>query len=254
MTALRSWFALWVHSLVRNFLSRRMVLALAGVLMTAVVVVLVGAWREWSVRVLGQEVVLKLLGLFVLPMFGILFGAGVVGDEREGRTLVYLVTRPLARWSVYVAKWGAALPLVIGLALFSLLIVAVTASNDRGVGTLEVFTLFAPSVMLAASAYLAFFAFLGAVFRHATLIALAYVFFIEVFIGRMPGILKRISISFYDWSLAYSRGAEHGLQPEAKRVFLPIEGDTASQVLIGISIVFVVAGALWFSSREFRDL
>ena len=60
----------------------------------------------------------------------------------------------------------------------------------------EIAWMFLPTIALGTLAYLAFFGWLGVVFRNAILIGVAHVFLVEIFMGNVPGVLKQISISF----------------------------------------------------------
>ena len=115
--------------------------------------------------------------------------------------------------------------------------------------------MFLPTIALGTFAYLAFFGWLGAVFRNATLIGVAHVFLVEFFMGQVPGVLKRISISFYIRCMLYDTGSEHGLKPPRNPPsFLPVEGDEAATSLLVVGVGFMLLGMYWFSRREYRDL
>jgi hypothetical protein len=105
--------------------------------------------------------------------------------------------------------------------------------------------------------YAALFLFLGATFRHGTIISLAYWFFLEVLFGAMPGIVKRITVSFYVKCLIYDAGEELALQPRgriAREMFLAVSGDTAWLVLWSALAVLLALGAMVLSTREYAEL
>jgi hypothetical protein len=45
---------------------------------------------------------------FVLPILAVVFGTGAISQEMEQRTIVYLLTRPVARWRILLIKYLAA--------------------------------------------------------------------------------------------------------------------------------------------------
>ncbi len=45
---------------------------------------------------------------FVLPILAVVFGTGVIAQEMEQKTIVYLLTRPVPRWRILFAKFVAA--------------------------------------------------------------------------------------------------------------------------------------------------
>ena len=53
----------------------------------------------------------------MLPLWSLSFATEALGGEREAGTLIWLLTRPLPRWSVYLAKYVALLPWGVGLNL-----------------------------------------------------------------------------------------------------------------------------------------
>ena len=180
----------------------------------------------------------------------------MIGDDREDKTLVYLSTRPISRWSLYLAKLLGALPLALGISLGAVFGLCAVASACGGLPLplLEVAWMFLPTIALGTFAYLAFFGWLGAVFRNATLIGVAHVFLVEFFMGQVPGVLKRISISFYVRCMLYDAGSGHGLKPRNTAIFQPVEGDEAAASLLVVGAGFLLLGMYWFSRREYRDL
>lgn len=58
---------------------------------------------------------------FVLVIMSVVFGTGVIAQELENKTMVYLLTRPLPRWRIVLAKFAAAFTLVVLTTLCSLL-------------------------------------------------------------------------------------------------------------------------------------
>ncbi len=249
----RAWIALVGISLRRQLWSKKTLLCLVVLAVTVAIVFAAGARQPLAMRPFVRFIVLRAFGLFFLPAVAVAFGSGALADERDDRTLVYLVTRPLARWSIYVAKYVAVLPIAAALTMGGLWCVCWIASLGGKFDSVEAFRLLALPTFLTTTAYLALFHFFGAAVRHATLVSAAYAFFIEVFVGRMPGILKRVSVSFYDWSMIYDATAGYGVRPPKRAVFLPIDGDVAQWVLIGVTVGFIVLGAVWFARREFRD-
>jgi len=228
-------------------------LSLLGLLLLGVVVFLLGAVERWTARSFGELVVLRMMGLFYLPIVALVFGAGALGEEREDKTLSYLLTRPVPRWGIFVGKYAAALPVTLVLNAGGLWLLQKVALLGGQPDLHGAFELYAPAVLLGTLAYLGLFHFLGAAFRHSTLISIAYVFFVEVFLGRVPGVLKRVSICFYTWSMVYEVGQPLGVQAPPRVVFLPVGGDVARLVLLLIAATFVILGAVYFSRREYTE-
>lgn len=71
---------------------------------------------------------------FVLPILAVVFGTGVVSQEMEQKTIVYLLTRPVARWRILLTKFAAAWLIVAVTAIFATLLLA-AATHQRGQST-----------------------------------------------------------------------------------------------------------------------
>lgn len=250
MFYLRALFHLVAYALRRQLRSRKVLLGIVLLAMLAAVVVLLGLRTSWSARMFGEVVVLHMMGLFFLPVITLMFGTAAIGDERDEKSLVYVLTRPLPRWAIYVGKYLGVLPIVLLFTIGSLyFLYALSSWNGRpdlqgSVGA------YAPAVLYGSLAYVAFFHLLTALFRHSTLIAIAYVFFIEVSIGLVPGILKRVSLRFYTSSMVYDAAEAFGLTPPPRGVFLPLDGETARWFLAGATIVLLLLGSWVFARRD----
>ncbi len=240
----------------RQLLSRKTALAAVFLVLIAALVVVGGAVRPWTPQNLGLWVILKVFGGFFVPLLALAYGTGALGDDRDEKSLGHLLVRPLPRTGIYAGKLLAAALIVIPLALSGLGLLCFLGGLTLSGSSADILATLWPGILLSACAYLCFFQLLAAAFRHSTVIAVAYVFFIEVFIGRMPGILKRISLQFYASSVAYGRGRELGIVPHPRemRSYLPIDGDIALWVLAGLTAALFVLGVLVFARKEYQDV
>ncbi|MFP6632108.1 MAG: ABC transporter permease subunit [Planctomycetota bacterium] len=255
-----SWFYLVYFSFRRQLRPKRLAVAVLLFILLIVVVAVMGAERSLSTRRFIQDIIEYPFGRFFLPVIALTFGTAVLGDEREDKTLVYLSTRPLPRWSLFLAKVLGSVPLVLVIALGTLLGICATATLVGGLPLplLKVAWAFMPMVTFGVLAYLAFFSWLGAAFRNSTLIGVAYVFLVEFFMGSVPGVLKQVSISFYIRSMLDDAAEELGVAPreDVPELFQLelIEGSDAALVLAATAAGFMLLGMYWFSRREYRDL
>lgn len=72
---------------------------------------------------------------FVLPILAVVFGTGAVSQELEQRTMVYLLTRPVPRWRILLAKYVAAWIVISATGLLAALaLAAVTYQPTPGSG------------------------------------------------------------------------------------------------------------------------
>ncbi len=187
---------------------------------------------------------------FLLPIWSLSFATEALGGEREGRNLVWLLTRPLPRPSIYLAKFVALLPWSLGFNLGGFGLLCLLAGKPGHLA----FRLYWPAVLGATLAFCALFHLMGACFRRAAVVALVYSFFLETILGIMPGYMKRMSISFYTRCLMFDAAADYGVAPEKPSIYLPVDGTTAWCVLLGVTVLLLVAGMVIFSRSEYQDL
>src|SRR5262249_12329108 len=149
--------------------------------------------------VFSRWVVFAIFQSFLLPLWTLSFATDALGNERESRTLLWLVTRPMPRPAIYLAKYVAALPWSLGLNLVGFASSCVAA----GAPGYLVLRLYWPAVFLGTIAFAALFHLLAALFRRPAIVGLIYAFFFETLVGDLPGDLKRCSLSFYVRSLMF---------------------------------------------------
>jgi ABC-type transport system involved in multi-copper enzyme maturation permease subunit len=187
----------------------------------------------------------------VLPLAALFYATSLVADEVEGRTLTYLVTRPLTRGSIFAGKFAAYLATTLTLALPAGVLTFFVLQSARG------WSAVGPSVgdlfrdlgvmVLTLVAYGAFFALLGVLLKRPVIPGLLFLYGWEL-MANLPGYLPRFTLTAWLRSLVHHRPAEEGLGGLFQQV-LPAGPGLA--VLIGASAVFL-AGAAWiFSTREY---
>src|SRR5262249_3614853 len=144
---------------------------------------------------------------FLLPVWSLSFATEALGGEREARTLPWLLTRPLPRWSIFLGKYVALLPWAVGLP------VGGVGPQCQGAGPAgaEAFRLFWPAILAGTLAFTSVFHLFSAATRRPTVVALVYCFFLETLLGDMPGLMKRVSVSFYVRCLIFDAASGYGV-------------------------------------------
>jgi len=201
-------------------------------------------------QVFSQSMVFGLFLSFLLPMWSLSFGTEALGGEREGHTLLWLLSRPVPRPLIYLAKFVALLPWLIGLNVGGFALLCLVA-GPAGWLALQ---LYWPAVIWASLAFAALFLFIGAWFRRAAIVAIIYSFCLETVLGNMPGYLKRVSIGFYTRCMMFESAGAYGVQAERPTVFLPVDGTTAWLVLVGLTVVLLGMGMWLFSRAEYHEI
>lgn len=185
--------------------SRRwwIVLLLAGLPVLAAVLFHV-ADTTTSPREYADDVTATLVASAVLPLVVLLLGVAAFGNDVGDRTLVYLTTKPVARWRVVVPKLLAVV-LVGGVPVAvsgTLTIAIVEEGSWRGAAATGI-GLFAGAV-----AYAAVFTWAGLATRHALVAGLVYVFVWEATLAAYLDGIRFLSVRRFAIAIV------NGLDPE----------------------------------------
>jgi ABC-type transport system involved in multi-copper enzyme maturation permease subunit len=202
-----------------------------------------------SFFVYSNGIVFSIFTTFLFPLWTLSFATDALGRDREAGNLLWLLTRPLPRWSIYLGTFLATLPwcLILNLGGFAILCLL---AGSPGKLALKVYW---PAILLGTLAFASLFHFFGSWLRRAAVVAILYVFFLETIMGNLPGHLKRLSVSFYVRCLMFARAHEFGMEPERPEFYLPVSGSTALAVLTGVLLSFLGLGLWRFSNREYLD-
>jgi ABC-2 type transport system permease protein len=203
------------------------------------------------VAVFSRWVVFTLYLNFLLPLFSLSFATGALGHERESRSLVWLLTRPLPRSGVYLAKFLGVLPWCLALTVggFGLLCLAGGETGRRA------FELYCPGVVAGSLAFAAIFHLFGALFPRPAIVGLLYAFFFETMLSELPipGTVKRLSVNHYTRCLLYDASTAEDVPTESASLFVPVSPTTAWVVLLGATVLLTALGMWLFGRGENRD-
>ncbi len=206
----------------------------------------------------SQEFVILQFLLLVVPLCALTYATTSIGGDREDRTLLFLLTRPVPRPCILLAKVMATLPLVVGLTAASFYVCCQLA-GEPGRAAFEAYL---PAVLLMSVSYVGAFHLFAVWFRHATVLALIYSVFMEFFLSNIPGMVQRFAVNFYGRSMIYDygtallaeRGDSHVVEPLNLQIFTPVSAETAVWSLGAITVISLVGSAWIFQWREYRDL
>lgn len=243
------------------FLGRRTgktrVFALLGLIPVALAVIvrIVLHGRSGDITAVFTEILMVFFLQFYIVILSLFYGTSVVAEEVEGRTLSYLITRPVPKPAIVLGKYAA-------YALLMFLIVAVSLSLSFFI--MNAARLADPSLYLTFLGYLgvlglgilaytAFFAFLGTILKRAILVGLVFGFGWENVIQYFPGSTQRFSIVHYLKSLLPYRPASGGGGRLTLLLFRlePTSPALAVLVLAAIAGVFLALACLLFRMKEY---
>lgn len=200
-------------------------------------------------RVFTNGMILQVFLSFLLPIWTLSFATEALGGERESNSLIWLLSRPLPRPAMYLAKFVALLPWVLALNLGGFTLLCVLAGGPGH----QALYLFWPVIFWTTVAFAALFHLIGTSLRRPAVIGILYVFFLEIILNLMPGFLKRFSISYYARCMMFDAGHNYGIWPENERVFMPVSGPTALAVLCGVTVCLLAVGSLLFTRMQYQD-
>jgi len=208
-----------------------------------------GMLNHSGLHVFTRVMMFSLFLGFLLPVWCLSFATEPLGGERESRSLVWLLTRPIPRWSIYVGKYLALLPWALAFTVggFGLMC---WAAGEPG---RKLFPLYWPAIAMGTLAFTSLFYLISAATRWPTVVGLVYCFFLETMLGDMPGLMKRISVSFYVRCMIFEAAQAFEVHPDKPSVYLPVSGTTAFLVLAAITVLGLVIGAIVFGRAEYRD-
>lgn len=210
----------------------------------------VGYQPELAYNTLCAELVFG----FILVILAVVFGTGVVAQEVEQKTIVYLLTHPVPRWRILLVKFLAAfLAITVAAWIASLLLALVTFGPAhlgqshllRDLGILAV----------GALAYGALFLLLSTLVSRPLIYGLLFTFGWETWVPNLPGDFHKLSL------MAYLRVLAPHPQPQSDTVDLSslisslnpssISTSLAWDVLLAVVLICLLAAVLTFSRREY---
>jgi ABC-2 type transport system permease protein len=216
----------------RGLFGRRRALLLLPLPLLLVVLALICNGYDVDPAQWGQPVIVGLGLAVVLPVIALIVGTGVLGSEVDDGTIVHILTKPLPRRDIILAKLLVAWVVTAVTAALPLFIVGVLADSVRlGLGL-------AAAAAVGALAYSALFLLLSLVTRRPVLLGLVYVLVWEGLLGRFVSGTRVLSIEQYVISLADKIAPTDLLQG---RVSVP--------VAIVMSAIFAIGGTIYAINR-----
>ncbi len=249
-----------------TILPRRKMTILAGVITAmpiSIPILLVMNSSIWDPE--GEAVFIRLAQFVYIgalcPLFALLFGTSLIGEDVENQTFPYLFTRPIPR-SAWVL--GRFLGYVIGTSAMLAGSMAVTflactqlSKFPLDGGTLALFGQFAGATLMSLAGYGAVCMFLGALVRHPVVIGILFMFLWQRLAVMVAGYVDFLTVEKYVSAMLPRR---EGLEDAWHRLISslgvePLVVDVgpwpAAFALAGISAGFVFLTAYVVVNREY---
>ena len=165
----------------------------------------------------------------LLPITALVFGTSALGAELEDGSAIHLLTKPVARWRIVLAKLLAAAPVTAGLVAASTLITGLLlGASDGG---LEVTLAVTVAVAIGSVVYATVFLALSVVTSRALIIGLLYV---AIWEGALAGLFSGTRILSVRQMV---RGIAAALDPSG---VIPDGSTLAPPVAIGAAVAGTV--------------
>ena len=188
---------------------------------------------------------------FALPVTALFYATSLIADEVDGKTLTYLITRPVRRSAILIGKFAAYVATTLTLSLPAIVVsffLLATANGWSGIGS-RVGDLFRDlGVMaLALVAYGALFTLVGVLLRRPVIPGLLFIFVWEL-VANLPGYMPRFTLTAWLQSLIRHRPPQEGVSAIFGQV---LPAALSLQVLTLVTVLFLAASLWIFSRREY---
>jgi len=216
----------------RGLFGRRRVLLLLPLPLLLIGLALICESNDVSPLDWGQPVIVGLGLAVVLPVIALIVGTGVLGSEVDDGTIVHILTKPLPRRDIILAKLMVAAGVSAVTAAVPLFVAGVLADSARlGLAL-------AAAAAIGALAYTALFLLLSLLTRRPVLFGLAYILVWEGLLGNLVSGTRSFSIEQYVITFA-DRIAPTDL----------LTGQVSVPVSIVMSAIFALGGTLYAINR-----
>lgn len=188
---------------------------------------------------------------FILTILSVNYGTGVLTQELEQKTIVYLLTRPLPRWRLLLVKYVGSVIAISITVVLSALLLSVVVHGPAKIGGSRVFRDIA-ILPVGALAYGGLFLLLATFLKRPLTYGLLFAFGWESWVPNMPGTFPKFSIMTYLRTLA-----PHplpGNPGDFLASFLPkvtIPTGQAWATITAIILASLLAALVIFSQREY---
>jgi ABC-type transport system involved in multi-copper enzyme maturation permease subunit len=183
----------------------------------------------------------------ILPFYCLAVFGDMIREELQANTLVFLTTRPMTRVRLYLLKFFWIWVWTEMLMLIHLGILAIVAWARGVEGAMSLLALTTVSQFLAIMVFGALSAFLGVLQRRYMVLGLLYGMVVEIGIGQIPTNINALSMLRHIKSIM-----GHNPTVQLFSEWEPQGIIRAVAAMMIATVVFLAAGAITFSCKEFH--
>ena len=195
---------------------------------------------------------------FLSILVALLYASAIVADEVDSKTIIYLFTRPVRKYSIIAGKFiaymlEASLILIIPMLLIYLIIAAGNGIFSNPILSPGNFGKQICVTILALVAYGAIFAFLGTWSKRPVVLGLLFAFGWEKIVFMVPGVIRKFSVIHYLMSIFPAGKAMKGLRMHLPPGVIPDSSPLSSVVtLLIIGTIFLALTIFIVYRKEYR--
>jgi len=237
--------ALFSFSSKKLLLNRRWVIVALMAGLVAVVMLYVAGEGNGTI-VEGSTLINVLILSFLLPIMSLIYGASMIRNEIDDRSITQVITSPMDRRVSYLGYY-----LSLTAVLVVMLVIIETVgwasyffSTEVNQEALNLLLSYALVLAIGSFVYSSLFLALGVFFKQPIYLGLLYAFVWEGFVGSLPGAIGQYTISYYLKVI----GAN--LIPYGNISDFSGDPIIAAAVLMGLTIFLLAIGAFGFRDKE----
>jgi ABC-2 type transport system permease protein len=196
----------------------------------------------------GADFMDALILFFFMPIVAMIYGASIIRDEIEDKSITQILTSPLDRAFAYL---GYYISLAISLSIVMVIIATVgflSFFGQLGIDgeALGIYASMCGLLIIGSLVYSSLFLFISLPLKRPLYFGLFYAFIWEGFIGSLGGKIQEVAIKHYIRSIG-SEWLSHG----GITSYSASEIGYSASVLVGTCVAFLLLGILVFKVKEF---
>lgn len=196
----------------------------------------------------------SLLLFRLLPLASAIFSSGVISQEIEQKTIVYLLTRPVPRAQLLILRTLASALVVSIVTIIAAIALSFSVFGSGALSNPILYRDF-KAIIVGSLAYGSLFVLISLIINRSMIVSLLFAFAWETSVPNMPGSVYLLSVSSYLTAIAQRPSAGVATNPlgfVASRLGTNmLRADVGWVAMVGMILFCVCLGAWWFTKFEY---